>query len=93
MAFLNIPPDKWKHIIVGFSLGIVGMAATSWVYPGSFWLPIVLCLGGITLIGFGFEAYSKITGYGHAELMDALATVAGGIIGVGIYLLLFQMIL
>lgn len=92
MAFLNIAPDKWKHIIVGLVLGIAFPALVSWILPGSLLMPVLLSFAAIGFIGFGFELFSKITGYGHAEVMDAVATLAGGVIGIGIFLLLFQVI-
>jgi hypothetical protein len=35
------------------------------------------------VIGYGFELFSKFTGKGHYELMDAVAAVVGAVLGIG----------
>ncbi len=79
---LKIEGDKQKHIIVGALIAAVTYASAVIFWPGHIWLPVVLAIGATTLIGFGFELFSLITRIGHAEWMDGIATVAGGVIGV-----------
>lgn len=47
------------------------------------WL-IVISLVGVSAIAYGFELISLWTGKGHHEINDAIATIIGGIIGIGI---------
>ena len=35
----------------------------------------------VSIISYGFELYSKYTGHGHYELMDAVASIVGGVLG------------
>jgi hypothetical protein len=46
----------------------------------------------VIIISYGFELYSKITGHGHHEIMDAVAAIIGGVVGMGI-VLIFQWLL
>lgn len=77
-----IPGDKKKHVVVGAAIAILVFVSANAFWPGNLWLPIALAIGSTTIIGFGFELFSFITGRGHAEIMDAIATVAGGALGV-----------
>jgi hypothetical protein len=51
-------------------------------------LSILLALFFSAAIGYGFELFSKITGKGHYDFMDAVATVIGALPGIGIVFLL-----
>lgn len=82
----KIAPDKWKHFYVGIPMGGVLQAFLLFLLPGH-----VLLASGITLllvivISYGFELYSKFTGHGHHEIMDAVAAVIGGVLGMAIVL-------
>ncbi len=76
--------DKVKHFYVGAAMAIVFQPALQWVLNISFWEAMAINMLLVNVIGFGFELFSKITGLGHAELNDALATTLGGIVGGGI---------
>lgn len=84
----KIAADKWKHFYVGIPLGAViyGLATLYWP-----WQPVTaLIVSSVIVIAicYGFELYSKITGKGHYELMDAIAGVVGGAVGIGLVVLL-----
>ena len=77
----RIPPDKWKHFIVGIGMGMFLQGALLYVLhlsllAGSIWA-FVLSI----LIAYGFELFSLITGKGHYEVMDAVAGVLGALVG------------
>jgi hypothetical protein len=38
----------------------------------------------VVAISYGFELYSKYTGHGHYEVMDAVAAIIGGVLGMGV---------
>ena len=80
---LNMAPDKWKHLIVGIVMGIIFPIAGLWLFPGAYVIVALVSLGLIIAVGYGFELFSLITGKGHHEVLDALATIAGGVIGMG----------
>lgn len=80
---MNIPPDKWKHFFAGLVIGAVSQAFLSFLLNGHQGLSILLTLVLCFVIGYGFELYSKITGKGHYEFMDAVAVLIGAVPGIG----------
>ena len=85
-AFKNIAPDKWKHFYVGIAMGIVIQLAAVWLLPDYFLPATILAFVIVVVISYGFEVFSKITGKGHYEILDAIAAIAGGIIGMSVAL-------
>ena len=86
--FKKIQPDKWRHFIAGIVLGVVLQAFGWWLLPLHFVSATILAFLLVIAISYGFELFSKITGHGYYEIMDAVASVAGGVLGIGIILLL-----
>ena len=82
----NIAPDKWKHFFVGIFLGGALEIVTWYFFPSRPLLYTALALFILISGCYGFELFSKITGWGHYEMMDVLAGVLGGIPGIGIVL-------
>lgn len=68
--------DKKLHIIAGFIISIIG----AYLCGALFGFALA------TFAGIAKEAYDKISGKGTVEFADLLATVAGGLIGAGIFL-------
>ncbi|MEO6230710.1 MAG: hypothetical protein ABJB11_22750 [Ferruginibacter sp.] len=81
---IKIAPDKKKHFVVGIPLGIFLQLVASYFFSGLL-IPILLAFFVLSLICYGFELFSLITGKGHADNMDAIAGILGGIVGLGIY--------
>ena len=79
---MKVAPDKWKHFFVGMAMG----AALQSFFL--FWLhfhlsfSIVLAVIFSIAIAYGFELFSKFTGKGHYDVMDAVAGTIGAIIGI-----------
>ena len=48
---------------------------------------IIIAFILVICISYGFELYSLITKKGHYEILDAVASIIGGAIGMGIILL------
>jgi hypothetical protein len=51
-------------------------------------LGIIISFIIIIIISYGFELFSLITGKGHYEIMDAVAAIIGGVLGMGLLLLI-----
>lgn len=68
-----MPTDKLLHLLAGSTIAAL-------VYPFGFIAVCVAVFGAAV----GKEAYDS-TGRGHVELLDALATVAGGAVLLGWY--------
>jgi VanZ family protein len=85
---MKIAPDKRKHFLVGVVMGVVLQIFFLLVLPYHAGLAMVLTIIFSFAIAYGFELYSKFTGRGHYELMDAIAALIGAMLGVGIVLLI-----
>lgn len=85
---MKIAPDKRKHFFVGIVMGAVLQAFFSFLLDAYIGLSIVLAIVFSIAIAYGFELFSKFTGKGHYELMDAVAGVAGAVLGIGAVLLI-----
>jgi hypothetical protein len=79
--FNKIAPDKWKHFFVGIPMGAVLEVASAITFPGRPLLAILVALAVVIVISYGFELFSLITGKGHYDVMDAVASIIGGITG------------
>ena len=81
---MKIAADKWKHFYVGIALGILFHAIAlfyfQWPPITSFWIALAL----VVAVGYGFELFSLVTGLGHYDVMDAVATVLGGLPGIAV---------
>jgi len=67
-----IPRDKLLHFVAG------SICAT---YVYLITLNLTLAIGASVILGAGKEIYDS-RGHGTVEVLDAVATVAGGIVGV-----------
>jgi VanZ family protein len=80
---MKIAKDKWKHFYVGIAMGAVLQAFFTFLLDAHFVWAIFLALVFSIVIGYGFELFSKFTGRGHYEVMDAVAAVIGAALGIG----------
>ena len=84
----KIAPDKWRHFLVGIAMGALLQATGWWRWPTDIILSSIMALAIVIAISYGFELYSKFTGHGHHEIMDAIAAIIGGVVGMGIVLII-----
>lgn len=84
--FRKIQPDKWKHFWVGIPMGAFLQWISEMILPGLL-QPTIIASIAVAAISYGFELFSKITGIGHYDFGDAVASVIGGVLGMGIVLL------
>jgi hypothetical protein len=80
----KIAPDKWKHFYVGILMGAALQGLGCWILSDHPVISISLVLLIVIIISYGFELFSKITGFGRYDFMDAVASVIGGVVGMGI---------
>ncbi len=75
---------------MGIPLGAVLQLAFFYFFP--LHLLFATAVSFIILLAgcYAFELYSLLTGKGHYELLDVLAGVTGGAIGIGVVLLLIN---
>ena len=86
----RIAPDKWRHFYAGIAMGLILQIISGILFPSLFTAVIVTLLI-VTVISFGFELFSLVTGIGYYDFMDAIATIIGGIAGMGL-VLIFQVL-
>lgn len=82
--FKKIAPDKWKHFYAGILMGAVLQGLGIWLLSNHPVFSTSLVLLIVIIISYGFELFSKITGFGRYDFMDAVASVIGGVAGMGI---------
>ena len=85
---MKIPPDKQKHFFVGILMGLFLQGVGWWLIPGYVITATVITFIIVVIISYGFELFSKFTGHGHYEVMDAVAAIIGGMLGMGVILFL-----
>ena len=86
----RIAPDKWRHFYAGIAMGLILQIISGILFPSLFTAVIVTLLV-VTVISFGFELFSLVTGIGYYDFMDAIATIIGGIAGMGL-VFIFQVL-
>lgn len=84
----NIAQDKWKHFLVGIALGIGFQLGGSWLLPLNLPRLMLANILSVIVIAYGFELFSLVTGKGHYEVMDAVASLIGGIAGMTLIVVL-----
>lgn len=58
-----------------------------WILPTRVVLTAAIVLALVIAISYGFELFSKITGFGRYDFMDAVASVIGGVLGMALVLI------
>jgi VanZ family protein len=81
---MRIAQDKWKHFWVGIAMGLLFQAVGMYLLPLHLYVATAISFIIVVAISYGFELYSKYTGHGHYEVMDAVAAIIGGVLGMGV---------
>lgn len=76
---MQLSPDKWRHIIAGFVIGMLLPIGIDALYQFEQDYTLALSLVLLAMIAYGFELLSLITGKGHYDFWDAVATFTGGL--------------
>jgi len=77
----KIAPDKWRHFFAGILMGIVLQAFLLFLLPDHPILAVIVTFILVIAISYGFELASKITHRGVYDVMDAVASTLGGLVG------------
>ena len=85
----KIEPDKWRHFFAGIIMGLILQLVSIFLFPSLF-TAILFTLLVVIVVSYGFELFSLLTGLGYYDFMDAVATIIGGLAGMGI-ILIFQL--
>ncbi|HEV2831889.1 MAG TPA: hypothetical protein VGW31_07900 [Hanamia sp.] len=85
---IKIAPDKWKHFFVGILMGAALQMGALYAMPMHFGLSIIITFILVVVISYGFELFSLITKKGHYEILDAVAGIVGGAMGMSFILLI-----
>jgi hypothetical protein len=83
----KIAADKWRHFFAGIIMGFILQLLLLWLWPEQLILTSIVSLTLVIAISYGFELFSKLTGKGRYDFLDAVASVIGGILGMGIVLI------
>lgn len=89
----NIARDKWRHFYAGIPLGIFCQLVANWLYDPPLSRALIVALIVVAAVSYGFELFSKITGLGVYDFMDAVASVIGGVIGMLLVLLIILLVM
>ncbi|WP_126972202.1 hypothetical protein [Gynurincola endophyticus] len=91
--FQNVAPDKKKHFWVGLAMGIVLQFFGLMIFHFHWAIILVIAFLVCFLIAYGFELFSKFTGWGHYEVNDAIATVIGSLLGLILTTVMYYIII
>jgi glycopeptide antibiotics resistance protein len=83
----KIAPDKWKHFYVGIGMGAVLQAFLLFLLKEHFVYASIIAFVLVVIISYGFEVLSLIAKRGHYDVIDAIAGIIGGVLGMGIVML------
>lgn len=78
---MKIARDKWKHFFVGIAMGLLLQGFLYFLLPGHKIIASIIALVIVIAISYGFELFSKFSGKGHYDVMDAVASTIGGVLG------------
>ncbi|HTN46220.1 MAG TPA: hypothetical protein VL098_07710 [Flavipsychrobacter sp.] len=78
---MKIDQDKWKHFYVGMLMAVFFQILLQLCFQLAFNEAVIVGFILVNIVGFGFELFSYMTKWGHAELKDAFATLLGGVAG------------
>ena len=85
---MKIAPDKWKHFYAGIILGAFLQAVFMFLFDAGILASLLIVFLIVVAISYGFELFSKVTGMGHHDVMDAIASIIGGILCMGLVVLI-----
>ena len=67
-------------------MGALCQGIAWWIFPTRVVLTAAIVGALVIAISYGFELFSKITGFGRYDFMDAIASAIGGVLGMALVL-------
>ena len=83
----KVAPDKWKHFFVGIAMGVVLQGFASFLLGDHLVIATAIAFVLVLAISYGFELFSKTTGLGIYDILDAVASAVGGVLGMAVALI------
>lgn len=83
----KVAPDKWKHFFVGIAMGVVLQGFASFLLKDHLVIATAIVFVLVLAISYGFELFSKTTGLGVYDIIDAVASAVGGVLGMAVALI------
>ena len=71
---------------MGIGMGAVLQGFASFLLQDQILLATIIAFILVLTISYGFELFSKITGLGRYDFIDAVASAIGGVLGMGLSL-------
>lgn len=65
-------------------MGACLQMAAHWLMPHLAVTATIVALAFVLAISFGFELFSLLTGWGRYDFYDAIASIIGGVLGMGL---------
>ncbi len=84
---MKIAQDKWRHFYVGAALGFFLQLVAVALLPFSTLIATAIVFFLVVAASYGFELLSLVIRRGHYDIMDAVAGVIGGALGMGVVLI------
>ena len=85
--YKKIGRDKWKHLGVGIGMGAFLQGFLVWTFKFQPLAAATIAFLCSIVISYGFELFSLVTRKGHYEVMDAVVSMIGAAIGIGVMML------
>ena len=83
----RVAPDKWKHFFVGIAMGAMLQGFASFLLRDHLVIATAIAFVFVLAISYGFELFSKTTGLGIYDILDAVASAVGGVLGMALALI------
>jgi len=85
--YKKISRDKWKHLVVGIGMGAFLQGFFVWIFKFQPLAAGTLSFLCSIVVSYGFELFSLVMRKGHYEVMDAVASMIGASLGIGVMIL------
>jgi len=85
---MKIKADKWRHFYAGAGIAIL-LCSIGALMNINLKLVFIFAFIILVCVSFGFEIFSLISGLGRYDIWDAVATIIGGTVGMGICMVFF----
>ena len=86
--FLKLDGDNWVCFYAGATMAIL-LCSAGILMNINLKLVFIFAFIIVVCVSFGFEIFSLISGLGRYDIWDAVATIIGGTVGLGLCMFFF----